>query len=67
MNLLIKLFTNVNVGQGLKHQTRIGIVSYASNAQIVVDWSMYESFAQFKDGLASVLFTKGDPVVGLLE
>lgn len=47
-------FTDVTVGQGLVHQTRVGIVTYAANASVYAPLSKYGNTNELYDALYGI-------------
>ncbi|KAH7717623.1 Protein CLEC-64 [Aphelenchoides avenae] len=56
----------ITVGQGLKHQTRMALVSYASKAKVVAPLTQYTAFEELIAGLSGIEATN-DAEVNLLE
>lgn len=66
LDLVSVVFQGITIGQGLKQQTRVGLISYASDATIIASISKYDTSNGFFNDLRSIKISSS-PTVGLVK
>ncbi|KAH7695975.1 von Willebrand factor [Aphelenchoides avenae] len=59
---LSSVFGDLTIGQGMKYQTRVGLVSYDAQATLIANLTTYSKFEELDDGLQSIKQSSNDEV-----